>query len=431
MGSSRAQSLRLLCWSPSRTLALGTLLLAGCPDAPTEIGDSSSSSGTTGTTDTVPLTDTGRGPTSTGVADDTGTSGSTGGSDTGTQSCCEPHRGSGCDDPELATCVCDQEASCCAFDWDAACVDLAAQCGGCGAATGETTGTTGETTGGSDPVCCTGSKQPGCAEDPVLEACVCGLDSYCCDNEWDDQCVQQAVRACGSECGGMGGEACCSPSGIPGCAEDPALEACVCAIDSYCCDNEWDAMCTAVAQNDCGLACPSGGDCCTPHDLPGCDDVAIDDCVCAIDSYCCDNEWDGICVSEAQYACMAACGLPPPNMGDCCMDQPGPGCGDMVVTDCVCQLDPECCLFPWDDNCIDVAVGLCALECEGVVPLDPCCFAQGGPGCGNAAVETCVCAFDSFCCDMQWDGQCVDEAQNDCMLDCSGSGGTGGSSSTG
>ena len=93
-----------------------------------------------------------------------------------------------------------------------------------------------------------------------------------------------------------------------------------------------------------------------PHGGPECDDVPVNDCVCELDPYCCDEQWDEICVSEAQYACTADCGLPPPNMGDCCMEQPGPGCGDMAVTDCTCMLDGFCCLFPWDPHCIAVAV---------------------------------------------------------------------------
>jgi hypothetical protein len=421
MGS---QSLRLLLAQPRCAVVLGALLLAGCSDPPPEATGSSTSSGTTGP-GPLPGTSTGPVSTSSGVVDDSGTSGGSGtstGTTGATQDCCATHSGAGCDDPELAACVCEQAAFCCAFGWDRDCVDLAEQCGGCGASTGST----GETTGG-DPVCCDSSRQPGCAEDPVLEACVCGLDPFCCDTQWDDQCVQEATRQCGAPCGGMGSEACCAPSGSPGCPEDPAVEACVCGLDAFCCDQEWDGICVQSAQSDCGLMCPSGGDCCAPHGAPGCDDLAVSDCVCALDGFCCDTEWDDICVNEAQYACMAPCGLPPANMGDCCTEQPGPGCGDMVVTACTCMIDGDCCLFPWDAICIVTAVSSCALECAGVDPLDPCCLVQAGPGCGDAMVEACVCAFDPFCCNTQWDGICVDEAQLDCMLDCSGGGGTGGS----
>lgn len=307
MGSSRVRSLRLLLVWPGPALAVA-VLLGGCSDPPPETSGSGESSSTTDTTGPGPMPVTGTSSTSTGVLDGTGSSGSSGSSgvgDTGNpQDCCATHRDPGCDDPELAACVCDQEAFCCAFAWDAGCVDLAEQCGGCGAATG----TTGETTGGPDPTaCCMPSDQPGCLDDPALETCVCGIDAFCCDTQWDDQCVQEAVRQCGATCG-MGGDACCAPAGTPGCPEDPAVEACVCAIDSFCCDEQWDGMCVESAQNDCGLVCMNaGGDCCAPSGGLGCDDMAVSDCVCALDPFCCDTQWDGQCVDEAQNDCILDC----------------------------------------------------------------------------------------------------------------------------
>jgi hypothetical protein len=59
--------------------------------------------------------------------------------------------------------------------------------------------------------------------------------------------------------GGAGGGSvntdCCVPSQSPGCA-DNTLQACVCALDSYCCDNAWDAICVSEAQQNCN-ACPN------------------------------------------------------------------------------------------------------------------------------------------------------------------------------
>jgi hypothetical protein len=260
----------------SRRLSFIALVLVGCPDNPPEVDDAASSSSSTGTEPPPPLvTSTDTGSPSTGVVDDTGTSASTGG--TGDpQDCCADHPEAGCDDPDLAACVCKQEAFCCAFAWDAACVDLAEQCGGCGAATG----TTGEaTTGGPLQACCDPADLPGCVEDPELETCVCGLDPFCCDTQWDDQCVQTGVRQCGAVCE-AGPTDCCSPAGTPGCPGDPALEACVCAVDPFCCDEQWDGMCAEIAQDQCGLECKVvvGGDCCTANGgIPGCDDPVVQD----------------------------------------------------------------------------------------------------------------------------------------------------------
>jgi len=45
---------------------------------------------------------------------------------------------------------------------------------------------------------------------------------------------------------------CCAPEGIAGC-EVPDVEACVCAVDPFCCEEEWDNACAvAVNENDCG-----------------------------------------------------------------------------------------------------------------------------------------------------------------------------------
>lgn len=48
-----------------------------------------------------------------------------------------------------------------------------------------------------------------------------------------------------------------------------------------------------------------------------------------------------------------------------------------------------------------------------------CCTAHGGLGCEVQTIESCVCGFDPFCCDTQWDDQCVGEAVEYCSASCS------------
>lgn len=97
------------------------------------------------------------------------------------------------------------------------------------------------------------------------------------------------------------------------------------------------------------------GDCCDVSDAPGCDDPAILACVCAIDEFCCSTAWDRSCVGIATYGpCAGGCvvdGPPPPD--DCCLAVGGVGCLDGDVQDCVCAHDPYCCLYGWDDVCVD------------------------------------------------------------------------------
>lgn len=54
---------------------------------------------------------------------------------------------------------------------------------------------------------------------------------------------------------------------------------------------------------------PTSGDCCVSHAYVECQDPDIVDCVCNgmfMDSFCCTNQWDGICVNEAM-SCGAVC----------------------------------------------------------------------------------------------------------------------------
>ena len=54
--------------------------------------------------------------------------------------------------------------------------------------------------------------------------------------------------------------------------------------------------------------CVSGsGDCCTANLYPGCQVASIQNCVCALDSFCCSNEWDSLCAQEAVDYCGAIC----------------------------------------------------------------------------------------------------------------------------
>jgi len=45
--------------------------------------------------------------------------------------------------------------------------------------------------------------------------------------------------------------------------------------------------------------CGDGGDCCVVGDGPHCSDIDCCDAVCAVDPYCCDTNWDIVCVNAA------------------------------------------------------------------------------------------------------------------------------------
>jgi hypothetical protein len=178
--------------------------------------------------------------------------------------------------------------------------------------------------------CCTAQEQGGCS-DAMIEACVCGQDPVCCDEVWDDVCVESVAGFGCGDCGGgnppppdEGGDegpppppagACCAPQAMPGCA-DGSVEMCVCEADAYCCEMEWDEECVALVDElgcgDCGGAPAddggAGGGCCMPTGVPGCGDPMVEECVCGVngDFFCCVIEWDDVCASEvAEFGCGA------------------------------------------------------------------------------------------------------------------------------
>jgi hypothetical protein len=69
--------------------------------------------------------------------------------------------------------------------------------------------------------------------------------------EWVNDGYRGQPSEGGSDPGG-GGQ-CCMPTGGPGCG-DPTIEQCLCAIDDYCCTTDWDDQCVAeVTIFGCGI----------------------------------------------------------------------------------------------------------------------------------------------------------------------------------
>jgi hypothetical protein len=61
-------------------------------------------------------------------------------------------------------------------------------------------------------------------------------------------------------------------------------------------------------------------------------------------------------------------GAPETTGGDsesCCEAHANPGCEEEAVAICVCKASPECCVFEWAPNCVELATGDCAATCMG------------------------------------------------------------------
>ena len=249
---------------------------------------------------------------------------------------CDPACGEGyiCQGGECVECNPDCEGKMCGSD-------------GCGGNCGECLGQCLDGICHAGPGCEVG-EGPGCGGCPC-EACVCDLDPYCCDTQWDGQCVGECIGECG------------------GC---PALENCG---DDECVSAEFENCATCPEDCPCGdgEVCYSG-ECCIPVCEVG-SDCQSDGC----GGMCPCTEDGGVCFNEA--CCQPAC------EGKACgADACGGTCGECAE----------------DEGCINFVCG---------IPVGPGCEPSDVPGCGGCECEECVCAMDDYCCSTAWDGLCIME----------------------
>lgn len=52
----------------------------------------------------------------------------------------------------------------------------------------------------------------------------------------------------------------------------------------------------------------SSGACCSAHGWLGCEEHAVESCVCGLDPKCCTDGWDATCVMTAEQLCQTSCG---------------------------------------------------------------------------------------------------------------------------
>ena len=188
---------------------------------------------------------------------------------------------------------------------------------------------------------------PTCGGCPC-EECVCEMDAYCCDTQWDSLCVDE----CDTQCGGCGSEE-------PGEFGSPCNDNDDC-LSGYC------------------VVMPTGKSLCTKPCMPDCPEGWECEAVDTISP-------------EALFLCMPEC--TPNCAGKECGDD---GCGGQ-------------CGYCGDASCV---AGVCVGANDG-------CMVWEYPTCGGCQCEECVCNMDQFCCETMWDDLCVDE----CMNQCGGCGG--------
>jgi hypothetical protein len=167
---------------------------------------------------------------------------------------------------------------------------------------------------------------------------------------------------------------CCTGHGGLGCL-NAACQAFVCGQDGFCCSNGWDAICANIAiananasgvcagQTNCpGVSGGGSGPCCTAHTGTGCQNTACQTAVCALDAFCCNNQWDGVCAglalnnANAGGACSGVSNCPSASSAPCCSIHPNLGCENAACQTAVCNIDPFCCSSSWDAFCVAEAI---------------------------------------------------------------------------
>ena len=157
------------------------------------------------------------------------------------------------------------------------------------------------------------------------------------------------------------------------------------------------------------------GDCCSVQETPGCADPKVEKCVCEFDSFCCNVEWDALCVGEAIQFCGAVCKEKQKEL------MPGKKKGDDKKDDGKKDDGKK-----WDGKKWDGKKGDGKKD-DGKKgdPYDPtecfsgnCCVPRNEPGCEVPEIEACVCENDPFCCGVYWDVLCVGDAITKCGAKC-------------
>ena len=132
----------------------------------------------------------------------------------------------------------------------------------------------------------------------------CDPDGNQCNGTWTctgGECIAKAAVACVTS----GDTQCRKTKCVPGteaCETESRSELCAdgnsCTIDT--CSEA--GVCGHQALSPCGTTDP-----CIASTTPGSNDPATTACVCALDPYCCDTQWDDFCVTAAKTSCGEAC----------------------------------------------------------------------------------------------------------------------------
>ncbi len=137
--------------------------------------------------------------------------------------------------------------------------------------------------------------------------------------------------------------------------------------------------------------CPGVGDCRKPHAEPGCVMPECCTLVCEANPLCCDFSWDQACADLALKLCE---GINCPAEGECGASHASPGCDQFPCCDFICAIDGWCCSVTWDEACANEAARMCgvsactiAIPSDAIAELEPC-YEHFNDGCSKAPFAT-------------------------------------------
>ncbi|MEM7228908.1 MAG: hypothetical protein AAF432_08845 [Planctomycetota bacterium] len=198
--------------------------------------------------------------------------------------------------------------------------------------------------------------------------------------------------------GAGGGGACCLPDGSCLDAAGGQME-CDMAGGTYQGDGSLCVTVSCPQPLPCG---PGNGDCFAPNGTPGCDDTACCELICGLDAFCCETEWDQLCVDAAAVECNLVGGA-------CCF----------ADGSCALAADMADCMASGGDyqgDGVSCTVAMCPQPPVCGPGTGDCFVANGTPGCDDVACCELICGLDAFCCDTSWDQLCADAAAVECNL---------------
>lgn len=90
------------------------------------------------------------------------------------------------------------------------------------------------------------------------------------------------------------------------------------------------------------------------------------DAICDVDSFCCTNSWDYLCVSQVESVCNSLkCAAAAPSCAhtQCTMGAAlNPSCDSCAAM--ICSVDPYCCTIGWDSLCVAQVSSVCSMNCD-------------------------------------------------------------------